>query len=374
MSEGKPVKKRRFLVSAKVGDVMAAQTSTSGKSSGNKDSPAVSKASVASSGATFQSVPSFPNPVSNPPLFGAPTYIPSSTNPWQSDNANKLDIILAKLSKIEMNQNTFLARLDDMEGRLIETNRKVVEIENSQSHISSKFDGINSATNVNTSDITKLQCEVKTLSQANSELTKSNKKIKEEVIDLKCRSMRDNMLFFGVPESQSPAYVGVGASVPNVGVNDMDASTGAQGGDPGGGPVFERTSSTASFANVTKQGENCSELVYEFCEKLLKINDPKSKIQIERAHRIGIRKPDKIRPIVAKFVLSEHKDIVKSAASNVDLKVPPYNGAFRVTDQLPQEVLERRKELIPKMVSERNKGNRASLVRDKLYVNGKLVE
>lgn len=154
----------------------------------------------------------------------------------------------------------------------------------------------------------------------------------------------------------------------------MDASTGAQGGDPGGGPVFERTSSTASFANVTKQGENCSELVYEFCEKLLKINDPKSKIQIERAHRIGIRKPDKIRPIVAKFVLSEHKDIVKSAASNVDLKVPPYNGAFRVTDQLPQEVLERRKELIPKMVSERNKGNRASLVRDKLYVNGKLVE
>ena len=109
--------------------------------------------------------------------MGAPTYIPSSTNPWQSDNANKLDIILAKLSKIEMNQNAFLARLDDMEGRLIETNRKVVEIENSQSHISSKFDDINSATNVNTSDITKLQCEVKTLSQAKSELTKSNKKI-----------------------------------------------------------------------------------------------------------------------------------------------------------------------------------------------------
>ena len=226
-----------------------------------------------------------------------------------------------------------------------------------------------------TSDITKLQCEVKTLSQANSELTKSNKKIKEEVIDLKCRSMRDNMLFFGVPESQSPAYVGIGSSVPNVSENDTDASTGAQGGGPGSGPVFARTTtSTASFANVTKQGENCSELVYEFCEKLLKIDDPKSKIQIERAHRIGIRKPDKIRPIVAKFVLSEHKDIVKSAASSFDLKVPPYNGAFRVTDQLPQEVLERRKELIPKMISERNKGNRASLVRDKLYVNGKLVE
>lgn len=70
MSEGKPAKKRKFLVSAKVGDVMAAQTSTSGKSSGNKDSPAVSKASVTSSGAAFQTVPSFPNPVSNPPFLG----------------------------------------------------------------------------------------------------------------------------------------------------------------------------------------------------------------------------------------------------------------------------------------------------------------
>ena len=129
-----------------------------------------------------------------------------------------------------------------------------------------------------------------------------------------------------------------------------------------------------SFADVTKQGENCADLVYEFCEKLLNIENPRSKIHIERAHRVGVSKPDKIRLIVAKFVLSEHKDVVKSAAGKVDLKAPPYNGAHRVTDQLPPEVLERRKELIPRLISERGEGNKASLVRDKLYVNGKLVE
>lgn len=138
--------------------------------------------------------------------------------------------------------------------------------------------------------------------------------------------------------------------------------------------MFDRQqNSTASFAEVTG-GENCSELVYEFCEKLLKIDNPKSKIQIDRAHRIGIKKPNKIRPIVVKFILTEHKDVVKSALSKTDLKASPYNGEYQVTDQLPQEVLERRKELIPTLISERKKGNKAVLVRDKLYINNKLAE
>ena len=45
--------------------------------------------------------------------------------------------------------------------------------------------------------------------------------------------------------------------------------------------------------------------------------------------------------------------MVKAAAGKVDLKASPYNGAYRVIDQLPPEVLERRKELIPKLISER---------------------
>ena len=344
---------------------------------GIKDSPGVSMASAASPVA-FQTVSTFPNPVSSAPVFGAPTYIPSSTNPWQNDYGTKLDTILSKISKIEVNQTAFLTRLDDMEGKITETNKKVIEIENSQCHISEKYDDMNSKSKVNTSDIHKLQGEVKTLTKANDELSKSNKKIKEEVIDLKCRSMRDNMLFFGIPESQAPGYAGAGSAS----VDDQPISMDASSSAPGGHPIYDTNpslfkppgTSSSSFADVTKQGENCADLVYEFCEALLKIENPRSKIQIERAHRIGVRKPDKIRPIVAKFVLSEHKEIVKSAAGKVDLRAPPYNGAFRVTDQLPPEVLARRKELIPRLIDERGKGNKASLVRDKLYVNGKFVE
>ena len=133
-------------------------------------------------------------------------------------------------------------------------------------------------------------------------------------------------------------------------------------------------STPTSFAKVVETGEDCVEKVFEFCEKILHIENPKSKIQIDRAHRIGTRSIGKTRPIVAKFVLSDHKTLIKSALSNVNLNAPPYNGVFKVNDQFPPEVIARRKELIPRLINERKNGNKATLVRDKLYVNNKLVE
>ena len=116
--------------------------------------------------------------------------------------------------------------------------------------------------------------------------------------------MKDNMLFLGVPDSQSPVYAGEGSVSLDEQATNMEASSGAQGA-----LRFPRhflmcsslflhppDTSSASFADVTKQGENCADLVYEFCEKLLNIENPKSKIRIERAHRIGVRKPDKFGP------------------------------------------------------------------------------
>ena len=44
----------------------------------------------------------------------------------------------------------------------------------------------------------------------------------------------------------------------------------------------------------------------------------------------------------------------------------------RVSDQLPKEVQDRRKQLIPVMIKARNSGQTANLSFDKLYINGKL--
>ena len=79
--------------------------------------------------------------------------------------------------------------------------------------------------------------------------------------------------------------------------------------------------------------------MYDFCEKVLNIPNVKSSIKIDHAHRIGVRSAGKTRPIVAKFLMTEHKVAIKTALRNVDLKTA-YNGAFKINDQFPSEVIQ----------------------------------
>ena len=364
MSSEDPNPKRRKCAAKTLKSKMA-MTSARGKSinKDKKDSPSPAPPSTFPVGST---------------VFGAPAYFPA-TNPWQNDQNSKLDFIVEKLTKIESNQNTFLVRLGDIENKLTQTNIKVSEIENSKTHMSDKFDDINSTTNTHTNDIQKIQGDVKKLTGENESLKLVNQKLKDDVTDLKCRSMRDNLLFFGIPEAVSKPFGGGGFGAMGGGAGVMGGSTsdaapmdGLESVDSTG--AKSAAAAPTSFAKVVETGEDCAEKVFEFCENVLKIENPKARIQIERAHRIGNRAAGKICPIVAKFVLSGHKAIVKSALSGVDLNAPPYNGTFKVNDQFPPEVISRRRELIPKLIEERKKGNKAKLVRDKPFVNNKLVE
>ena len=70
----------------------------------------------------------------------------------------------------------------------------------------------------------------------------------------------------------------------------------------------------------------------------------------------------RIRPIVCKF---------SDTVPNYVLRVSGDLLTFNVFDQLPQEVQQRRKALIPEMMKARSEGKRAYLVRDKLCVNNR---
>ena len=153
-----------------------------------------------------------------------------------------------------------------------------------------------------------------------------NDTMAEDIIDLKCRSMRDNLMFFGIKEAQ-------------------------------------RENATDTLPN-----EDCVEKVMDFCENILHIPDPKSKIQLDRAHRVGKYNIRKIRPIVVKFKDTCSKLAVKDSLKQVNL----FNTDYNVTEQYPQEVRDRRKELIPVMLQARKAGKKAVLVRDKLYINNDL--
>ena len=100
-----------------------------------------------------------------------------------------------------------------------------------------------------------MKCERERVNQLNTECDRL-KAINDDVIDLQARSMRDNLLFFGFAEPQTPD---------------------------------------------DRRPENCAESILNYCEKELNIPNASANIKLERAHRIGRYEHAKIRPIVVKF-------------------------------------------------------------------------
>ena len=89
-------------------------------------------------------------------------------------------------------------------------------------------------------------------------------------------------------------------------------------------------------------------------------------IKIDRSYRIGRYKVGSARPIVAKFCFFQDKLCVKRSAYD-KLK----NSPFRVSDQFPQAVREKRAILKPYLDKAKKDGKSANLSFDKLIINGK---
>ena len=127
-------------------------------------------------------------------------------------------------------------------------------------------------------------------------LEKTVAELKEEVLYIEARSMRDNLVFFNVPEH---AY----------------------------------ETSWADTMNVLK----------DFITEEMKMSDDDLQtLKIIRAHRTGM-KGDRPRGIVAKLGDSETKSAIFKHAKNLDKR-----KKYGVSEQLPRELNERKKQLLPK--------------------------
>lgn len=100
---------------------------------------------------------------------------------------------------------------------------------------------------------------------------------------------------------------------------------------------------------------------------MLKLDPGQNKLEIDRAHRIGRRNRQnggKPRPIVVKFHKFSEKETVKKASFNLR------GSGFSISDQYPKEIADKRRQLLPILKREKDKGNTIRLVFDKLYING----
>lgn len=134
----------------------------------------------------------------------------------------------------------------------------------------------------------------------------------DTITDLQCRSMRDNLLFFGLAENR----------------------------------------------------ENCSNLIDDFCEAELGIKEVGQ--HIERAHRLGKRniQSENTRPIVVKFSTYRMREKVREQTRRLA------GTRSKIQEQFPQKVQEKRKQLIPIIKEARRNRKIATLVKDKLYIDG----
>ncbi|XP_060551565.1 uncharacterized protein LOC132713112 [Ruditapes philippinarum] len=139
--------------------------------------------------------------------------------------------------------------------------------------------------------------------------------LRDEITDIKCRSMRDNLLFFNLPEEKD---------------------------------------------------ENCEQKVLNFIEKEMKILAAIENIKLHRAHRLGVYRSTKVRPIVAKFAYFPDRERVRASAKTLS------GTQFGVAEQFPREIMETRRKLVPIMKKARDEGKEAYIKVDKLYINKQL--
>ena len=164
----------------------------------------------------------------------------------------------------------------------------------------------------------KLKGTVKNLSTQVTNLTKESQIMKETMLDLQCRSMRKNQIFSGI----------------------------------------------SMLENIPDDPEKA---LKHFMFESLKLSETTVKeITFHRVHRLPSKDPTKPPPIIAKFEHYKHKELLKSRGKHLR------GTKFGMNDQFPKEIQNRRRILVPIMKQFREKGKRATLSVDRLYVDGKL--
>lgn len=156
------------------------------------------------------------------------------------------------------------------------------------------------------------------------ELEKARDSLREEVTYLKSQSMRNNLIFTNVPE---------------------DNSSGSESPE-----VTER------------------KLRHHLHEHLKLAKETADSLRFERVHRSpGHPVSGKVRTIVAKFTFFQDRELVRRQWKHLS------GTNFNVYEQLPQEIIAKRRRLVPKMKAARDQGKRAWIAYDTLFVDGRAV-
>lgn len=240
----------------------------------------------------------------------------------QSTRMNQIEAQISQFNALQQKVADTDRNIASINTEVYDIKTKVEEYDRSIHYYSQVCDDIiHTNTDIN-SKVDDLFKTIASLEKKQCELSAEQTKTNEKLTDVQWRSMRENLIFYGIPESEL-----------NRGMY-----------------------------------ENCELIIKNFIRMEMNINKD---IQFDRVHRLGRYSQQQRypRPIVAKFTYYKDKELVRLNAPKTLI-----NSSYVVKEQFPAEMEEKRKLLYGEAKRARqNANNKVRLVRDKLYVNGQEV-
>ena len=221
----------------------------------------------------------------------------------------KLDELTASIGDMKSTVDVVTKRVREIETELKSMSNippRIDDLQRSVSFISDEYDTLRS-------DFSSQQSHLQEMRSFVTNTGKEIEGVKDRLVAAEERSMRDNLLFFSIPE---------------------------------------------------KEHENAESVLQDFIAQKLPSLKTAKPIRFELVHRFGNHKKSNSspRPIVAKFSSYKDREAVRHSAK--DLK----NTNFGLREQYPWEIVQKRRALQPKLQEARKQKLQASLHRDTLRV------
>lgn len=231
----------------------------------------------------------------------------------------KIEKTVNKIDELKTIITSVVARMGDLEKTVQDVKRKNTEIESSIEGISNVFDEVNKCSKECKNKIDNIsQKFIRLETETKSEICKIKaenehvQKLKSTILDLQCRSMKNNLIFTGLGYTRN---------------------------------------------------EDCEVKLRSFIYEELHIEHH---IEFGNVHRFGKVGRHGARPIVARFIYRRDFECVLRHAYRLKGK------QFGINEQFPAEIEARRRKLYPVMKRAKREGKTVSMVRDKLFIDGEL--
>lgn len=236
---------------------------------------------------------------------------------------SKLDK-LDKLDKMEQSVRQMELKMDRFDKRIQKTEDTVNNVETSVKFVTDQYDEIVREKRTENAKLKDMDARVNEMKRDNDELKlmlfemrKLNTELKEDMLDMKSRSMRDNLLFTNIQENEN---------------------------------------------------ENTEQVLQNFLMNKMNITD----ISFERVHRLNRKasttwQDRRPRTIVAKFTYFKDRERIRKSGRLLK------GTQFGIQEQFPNEIEGRRKPLYPLLRQARQDQKKAAMVKDRLFVEGKEV-